>query len=68
MGKVVFQVLRHSGRANGYWRLLVETEDAAKAEEIYEKEAQKLRQGVVCLKNNQGECKYTWAPMLKRYW
>lgn len=59
-------VLRHSGRFEGQWRVVIQTQDTDKALQAYIKD--NLRQGAVVLKMNDVELERTSAPRLRTRW
>lgn len=61
-------VERHSGRANGAWRVLYNGTDSAKAHAVYERESIALRQGSVRKLVDGIVASSTGAPNLRTRW
>lgn len=60
-------VLRHSGRDDGRWRLLLAAHiDRAIAR--FERESERLRQGAIALIHDGQILRFGWAPRLRTRW
>jgi hypothetical protein len=63
-----FQVRRHSGRRDGVWRVVIDTDDAEKARMVYEQASIALRQGTVEFVRHGTIANSTSAPRLRSRW
>ena len=61
---MVYQVMRHSGRAQPAWRVLYETNNPFKARIRFKKYAALIRRGKIELRKNDEVVAYQWAPHL----
>jgi hypothetical protein len=57
--------LRHSGRADGAWRLLLAGDRAVAR---FDREAERLRQGAAALVVDGVVARFTSGPLLRRRW
>ena len=63
-----YQVLRHSGRRDGEFRVIINTDDAEEARLVYESLSIALRQGSVRFIRHGTIANETSAPRLRSRW
>ncbi len=63
-----YKVERFSGNRRGHWRLILTTDDGARARQRYEAISSELRQGGVRLLIDGIVANSTWAPNLRTRW
>ncbi len=63
-----YVVDRHSGRSSGGWRVVLDTDDEARARGLYATLRGELRQGTVRLHIDGKQELSTSAPRLRRRW
>lgn len=64
-----FAVLRHGGRSNDVWRLMMSTQIESGAEEAFMKTYRAMRQGALVLLSPEAKkLRYYEAPLLRSRW
>jgi hypothetical protein len=64
----MFQVMRHSGRSNTEFRVLLDTDNEQKAKALWKKRSDELRQGIVRLVKDGTIIYDSVAPRLRTRW